>query len=50
VENNENNTNVTLGEWRNDANYGNANRICTYADLVDKTLALSTEVYHEMGG
>ena len=48
--NNEHNPNVTLGEWRRDANYATANRICTYADLVDKTLAVSTEVYHEMGG
>ena len=25
-------------------------RICTYADLVDKTLAVSGDVLHELGG
>ena len=49
----EHNPNVTLGEWRNKEihpEYDWSNRICTYADLVDKTLPVSGDVLHELGG
>jgi hypothetical protein len=47
----EQNTNVTFGEWQSFVNETSTMmRICTYADLVDKTLAVSGDVLHELGG